>query len=132
MARAISLLLLLLTFSVLHAELPPSAYEEMQKKASEFVKIRVLQVTVGPGEKEGQTLIEATAQVLEVKRSAAGLKPDAIIHIEYHRMEQPQGFVGPRPIPLLQQGEETIAFLAPLPDSPDYQPAAGGMSFEQF
>jgi len=133
MIRVAATLALLLSLSTLcHAELPPSAYEAMQKKAPEYLEIKVLQVTVGPSGKEGVTIIEATAQVVDVKRSESGVKSNALIHIVYTIETRPEGFVGPSPIPVLKQGEQTIAFLQKIPDSMDFRPAAGAMSFEKF
>ena len=41
-------LLIFLLIPALHAELPPSAYESMQAKAPEYVRIEVLRVDVEP------------------------------------------------------------------------------------
>ncbi len=48
--RALGLLLLLLLPLSLNAELPPSAYDAMQKKAGEYLNIEVLRVDIEPGE----------------------------------------------------------------------------------
>lgn len=42
------LLLIVLLMPVLHAELPPSAYESMQAKAPEYFKVEILRVDVEP------------------------------------------------------------------------------------
>jgi len=132
MTRPIAILAFLVFPLLCQAELPPSAYEEMQKNAPEYLLVKVLQVTVGPGKKEGETIIEATAQVMDAMRSKSGLMSDALIQIVYSRQQRPEGFVGPSPIPVLEQNQETIAFLERIPDSMDFRPAAGAMSFEKF
>ena len=51
--RRLILLLAILCPALIHAELPPSAYERMQKAATEAVDIEVLRVDIEPGEAAG-------------------------------------------------------------------------------
>jgi hypothetical protein len=126
---AVSLLALI---SPLLAELPPSAYEAMQREAPEFVKIEVLRVEIEPGAEAGEQKVTAVALVGHVERSASGLKPGDLITISYGVRERPKDFVGPGQIPILEERTETIAFLKPTDESSTYTPAAGAMSFSQF
>lgn len=116
----------------LHAELPPSVYEEKQKSAPEFLTLEVLRVEIEPGEEVGQQRVNVVALVSEVTRSATDLKPEAIINLSYLVTERPRNFVGPGEIPILEEGQSTIAYLEKNTESGTYTPVAGVMSFSQF
>ena len=128
--RKLLTVLLLLPCAVF-AELPPSAYEAMQAKASDYVKIEVLRVDVEPGSDPAQQKIQMVAMVSEVIRSASDLKPSDIINISYTVTDHPQGWVGPGGIPLLSEKQVTVAYLQ-KDESGEFTPAAGRMSFENF
>ena len=113
------------------AELPPSAYESMQAKAPEYLKIEVLRVDVSPGEKPEEQTVHVVAMVTQVLRTASDVKADDIINIHYAIVERPQGWVGPGAIPLLQDKQQTVAYLAKQ-DNGDFKPEAGRMSFSNF
>ncbi len=113
------------------AELPPSAYESMQAKASDYVKIEVLRVDVEPGSEPNQQKIQMVAMVTEVIRSASDIKPSDIINISYVVTDHPAGWAGPGAIPILSEKQATIAYLQ-KEESGDFTPAAGRMSFENF
>jgi hypothetical protein len=121
---------LLFSFTV-RAELPPSAYESMQAKASEYVRIEVLRVDVEPGEDASQQVVHLVALVTEVIRTATELTTDGIVEIHYTITDHPEGWVGPGELPLLHDKVTTIAYLNKL-ESGDYVPAAGRMSFSNF
>jgi hypothetical protein len=110
------------------AELPPSAYADMQDKAGEVLRIEVLNVDglarSGPGEESHFTV---TAKVVCVARSASGLTPGATITIGYATiLRRPRGWVGPGRIGVL----EPRVYAAYLNKSGAiYAPAAGGQSF---
>ena len=70
------LLMLFFLVPVLHAELPPSAYEAMQAKAPEYFKIEILRVDVAPGETPTEQNVQLVALITEVLRSASGAKPN--------------------------------------------------------
>lgn len=129
--RALRLLVLLFLPLIAHAELPPSAYEAMQAKAGELVKIDVLRVDVEPGQEAGQQKVHLIAQVAEVTRTSTNLQPNDIVNILYTVTEHPKGWVGPGQIPLLAEKDSTIAYLTKM-ESGDYTPAAGRMSFSNF
>jgi len=113
------------------AELAPSAYEAMQTKATEHVKIEVLRVDVEPGENSSQQKVHVVATVSEVIRSSTSLKADEIVNILYTITDRPQGWTGPGEIPLLGDRAQTVAYLNKL-ETGDYTPAAGRMSFSNF
>ena len=123
--------LLLLAPALLLAELPPSAYEAMQAKATDYVKIEVLRVDVEPGEKPNEQKIQMVALVTEVLRSASDLKPSDIINISYTVTEHPQGWAGPGAIPILTEKQTTVAYLN-KEESGDFAAGAGRMTFENF
>jgi hypothetical protein len=125
------LLMLFFLVPVLHAELPPSAYEAMQAKAPEYFKIEILRVDVEPGETPTQQTVQLVALINEVLRSASGAKPNEIINIIYTVTEHPRGWAGPGPIPIPREKERTVAYLKKL-EIGDFEPAAGRMTFTNF
>lgn len=128
----VSLLLILLLAPVLgFAELPPSAYESMQAKASDYVRIEVLRVDVEPGDSPDQQKVSVVAVVTEVIRSASGLQSSDIINLSYTVTEHPPGWAGPGAVPILTEKQVTVAYLN-KGESGDFTPAAGRMTFENF
>ena len=125
------LLLIVLLMPVLHAELPPSAYESMQAKAPEYFKVEILRVDVEPGETPIQQKVHLVALVTEVIRTATGAKPDEIVNILYTITEHPKGWVGPGSVPIPGEKERTVAYLSKT-EAGDFEPAAGRMSFTNF
>jgi len=132
MKRVFATLALLAAALPLRAELPPSAYEAMQREASEVLRINVLNVQETASENPAVTDVNVVAEVLKVGRSAAKLNPGDMITITYHIADHPSGWVGPGEIPLLKDMTESIAYLKPVPETNEYTPAAGAMSFSQF
>jgi hypothetical protein len=116
---------------VAFAELPPSAYENMQAKAPEFLKIEILRVDISPGDKPEDQTVHAVAMVTQVMRTATEVKPDEIINIYYTVTERPKGWAGPGEVPLLEDKQQTVAYLA-KGETGDFKPAAGRMSFSNF
>lgn len=114
------------------AELPPSVYEKKQKEAGEFVNIEVLRVEIEPGEAPNEQIVHAVAMVNKINRSASGLNEGDIINIAYTVTERSPGYVGPGPIPLLEERQTTIAYLTKNEEAGTYTPAAGTMSFRNF
>lgn len=123
--------LIFLLMPVLQAELPPSAYESMQAKAPEYLRIEVLRVNVEPGESPTQQRVHVVALTTEVFRTKSGLKPGEIVNILYTVTEHPQGWAGPGEVPIPNEKERTVAYLAKTEGS-DFVPAAGRMSFINF
>jgi hypothetical protein len=124
-------ILILLLTPVLRAELPPSAYESMQAKAPEYLKIEVLRVAVEPGESPTRRDVHVVALTTEVLRSASGLKPNEIVNIFYTVTNHPQGWVGPGEVPIPNEKERCVAYLVET-EGGDFAPAAGRMSFTNF
>lgn len=117
----------------LGAELPPSAYEAMQREAPDVLRINVLTVTRADGPENDQEKVDILAEVLKVGRSASKLKVGDIITISYVRaIRQPDDWVGPGEVPVPEEKDETVAYLKPIEGAPDYAPAAGAMSFSTF
>jgi hypothetical protein len=113
------------------AELAPSVYEAMQARAPEYLKIEVLRVDVSPGETPSDQKVHVVAMVTQTIRTATELSPDAIINIVYTVTDRPEGWVGPGAVPILEERQQTVAYLA-KGESTDYAPAAGRMSFNNF
>ena len=126
-----SLLILILLGAQAMAELPPSAYEAMQAKAPEHVKIEVARVEVEPGETPVQQSVRVMALVNDVMRSASGLKRNDVITIVYSVTEHPKGWAGPGAVPILTEKHQSVAYLE-RNEKGDYIPAAGRMSFSEF
>ena len=124
-------LLVLFLLSGLRAELPPSAYESMQAKAPEYLKVEILRVDVEPGENPTQQKIHLVALVTEVFRTASGAKPNEIVNIVYTVTEHPRGWTGPGSVPIPGEKEKTVAYLSRT-EAGDFEPAAGRMSFTNF
>jgi hypothetical protein len=131
MRRFLAILLACATCLPLFAELPPSAYEKMQKESPEVLRINVLRVDSQPETPE-TTQVTLLAQVVKVGRSSAGVKPGDLITIKYDVTERPKGWAGPGEVPVPEIDTETVAFLRPLEIPGDFAPAAGAMSFSTF
>lgn len=126
------MLILMCAASIALAELPPSAYEAMQAKAPECLQIQVLKVEVEPGARDDQQNIHLTANVLNIARSAEGLKKGAVIQIFYTVTDHQKPWVGPGQVPILKEGATNVAYLE-KGEKPDvFVPAAGIMSFRHF
>ena len=119
--RRLILLLAVLCPVLLHAELPPSAYERMQGAATEFLEIEILRVDIEPGSAEGSQNVHLVALVNKVTRAAN-------VTVAAHE----KGWTGPREIPILEEKEKTIAYLTKDPVTDNFHPAAGVMSFCNF
>ena len=131
MHRLILALALFLT-APLMAELPPSAYESMQAKATEFLEVEVLSVDVKPSEATNEKKITLIARVGKAFRSATGVGEGAVISITYSEVARPTGWVGPGRVPILKEGDKKVAYLEKGPKPNQYLPAAGAMTFQQF
>jgi len=127
------LLAFVLALTALHAELSPDHYRRLQAEAPEALQIMVEKVEskVTPGKDGTDTEVTATAKVKGITRSASGLKVDASITIHYHVIHHVVPLPGPSPVPVLTQGQATVAFLQ-KDQAGQYAPAARGMSFTQL
>jgi len=114
------------------AELPPSAYEAMQAKATDYLKISILRVDAEQGDVPTKQNIHVVATVSEVVRSAGNnVKSGDIINIVYTVTQHPKGWVGPGEVPVPEDHSDTIAYLN-RQENGDFEPAAGRMTFSNF
>ena len=122
------------------AEMPPRAYENMQRRAPEYVTIKVKATNMDETKTSGEWKEErmsVQAEVLQVERSKSGLKAGDLIHIKYTNTKQRDPLSGAtavwaRPVPRLREGTTCPAYLWKSEDKADYEPAAGGFSFQDF
>lgn len=124
-------LVLLGGIAATRAELPPSAYEKMQREATEVFRVKVLRVEESPSSPTTRD-ISLLAQVLKVGRSETKVRPDDLITIRYQVVTRPAGWVGPGEVPVPKEDDETIAYLKSISGSPEFAPAAGTMTFSRF
>ena len=116
----------------LHAELPPSAYEQMQAAAPECLEVEILRVDIKPGAEHGQQDVEITARIAKVHRSTASLQPGGVLNILYTLTARPPGFVGPGQVTIPTEGDKTVAYLKNGEKPDEFEPAAGAMTFHNF
>lgn len=112
--------------------LSPSAYVALQEKAGEVLEIEVLRVEVEPGEELREELVRVTAAVVAVERSTSGVQKGDFIQISYSVRSGDNGQPLPAEIPVLKDGQRTIAFLQVEDGRAYFSPAAGAMSFARF
>ena len=122
--------------------LSPSAYEAMQEAAPIVVEIEVLKVQREPTENLQEEMIRVTAVVVRVEKGGQPEKAEApseskiaagdFLQIAYTVQTREDGRVGREQIPVLEEGQTTIAFLQSVEGVPHLQPAAGAMSFSKF
>lgn len=123
---------LLMLASSAFAELPPSAYSSMQDKATDVLTLDILRVEDTPGDSPNQHQISVLGQVDAVKRSSDGLKPGDFVTIMYTITQHPAGWAGPGEVPVPKEQDETPAYLIKDPQTGNFTPAAGRMSFSDF
>ncbi|MFZ4597114.1 MAG: hypothetical protein ACOYNN_00575 [Terrimicrobiaceae bacterium] len=114
------------------AELAPSAYEDMQKKAPEYLEIEVLRIDVEPGDAPERQTVRLMALVNKVERTATEVRIGDLINVVYTITDRPKTWVGPGEIPLLAEKDKTIAYLKKDAETSDFSPMAGAMSFRNF
>jgi hypothetical protein len=130
-ARIIFLILLAL-FSCgekLSGEIAPEYYRQWQQQSPEHLLIKTRSVNHPPICFRKSVTVSVEAQVLNVFRSATELQPGRIIKIRYQHFKPSKGWVGPRPLPLLENGKVYHAFLVNDSNNVFYGPAARGYSF---
>lgn len=114
------------------AELPPSVYEQKQKAAPEKLQLQIMRVEVEPATKPEDQTVRLTALVDQVDRTVTGIKSGDFITVTYTIVGHPPGWVGPGPVPIPNEKDKTVAYLQQVPDTGDYAPAAGAMTFSNF
>lgn len=131
--KKIITLSILFAFSSVTAEIHPKYYHEMQQEAPIVISATVLQVHRGPvltrirGRKEP---ISLDLRVDSISRGKDLVEEGQRLTVRYSRFNPPKGWVGPRIMPLLREGEKTEAWLATGKDD-SFVPAARGWSFER-
>lgn len=115
----------------LSAEMAPEVYEQMKSSAPEQLEVRVRSVQVRAYLLTRARDVTVKAEILAVTRSETMLSDGDGITIRYESYNPPKrGWAGPRPIPIVKKGEETVAFLQWDAALRCYVPAARGASFE--
>ena len=124
-------LVVVVTALVTQGELPPSVYQELQKKSPEALTIKVEWVGVSTTNEATLKRLEVTAEarVEMVNRSSSGLKPGATIRIHYVRLDHKRPLPGPSEPEILRKGLTYPAFLVKAEKDEVYSTAAGGYSF---
>jgi hypothetical protein len=123
--------------AVAFGELAPEVYQAMQRAAPEVLYVEVLDVDIdrklhkpsgcGFFEFEVERNVTMQVKVLRVVRSRTGVRPGTVITVPYQSIRQCSGFSGARPIPLLEEGTKTYAYLTA--GRRGFGPAARGASF---
>lgn len=114
------------------ADLDPPDYKHLQESANEELTIKVLDVDLE------WCLIDCairkvtvTAEVVKAHRSYDKLKTGDTITIVYDGHFETVDATNPPPVPLLQKGQTTIAFL--FQSAPNtYAPSADGYTFTRY
>lgn len=118
-------------FMMLHAELPPKVYSDLRDASPEHIEITVRKVSRGFCIACTRQKILVRAEVVKVLRTSTGLKPGDIICIGYEHHRPRRGWVGPRPVPILEEGGTCYAYLRKGKNTDCFEPAAAGASFEK-
>lgn len=137
MLRVLIVSLLAVSTAVLFAEINPMYYREMQEKAPERLRIKPTDVSRDWYFWRNERKVRVKAQVVKVLKSAAGLAAGNQVYFEYVMFEPPSdGWVGPRPMPLLQEGVEVDFFGEKTETRKDkgivLNPTARGYSFDSL
>lgn len=96
----------LLTAPALFAEINPRYYVEMQKKSPERLRITVTQVKNEPCDNCETFKTQVTAVVTKVIGTKSKIKKGRAVRFSYDIFRPREGWVGPRPMPQLEQGKE--------------------------
>ena len=115
------------------AELPPSAYADKQKNATESLIIEVKDVKTKRTRIKGltKTDVMVRARIMSVERTKTNLMKNEIIFISYVHEKLDTPVPGPGQVPILTIGKQCPAYLDKLGKKlKEYSPAAGKYSFE--
>jgi hypothetical protein len=118
-----------------YAELPPGAYEQLLKQATEVyqVRLKLVQQTANQGPSMHGFLCEA--QIVAVERSKSSRKPGDVVRFQsYYVLPEAwqRGFSGPKSPPLLHAGWTGRIYLKPGMKQGELELAAYGRSFVPF
>lgn len=116
------------------AEMPPSAYLNLQKEAPEKLLITVLSVREQSKASSAAIVVKVTvrAKVVEVKQTATGIRPGDTLVVIYTNTTHKTAWVGPSAVPILRDGMTCPAYLEQdEAKKAVYRPAAGGFSFRE-
>ncbi len=137
MFQRLALVVVCIAAPLIFGEIAPEVYQAMQRAAPEVLYIEVTDVDIDRDlhkpsgcrffELEVERKVVAQAKVLRVVRSRTGVRPGTTISVTYTSLRQCSGFTGPRPIPVLEEGKKTYAYLASAKRG--FEPAALGASF---
>ena len=130
-------ILFLASAGMLFAEISPVYYREMQEKASERLKIKVVDFSRDWYFWRSERKATVVAEVTAVVKSKSGITPGNRVRIEYVIFYPPSnGWAGPRPMPELQEGGEYDFFGERTDVTRDkgilLEPGARGYSFESL
>lgn len=122
--------------SSLLAEINPRYYVEMQKKSPEHLRVKVTRVQNESCNNCETFKTEVTAVVTKVIRTKAKLKKGREVTFSYSVFRPREGWVGPRPMPLLEKDQE-YDFFGTKTGVDDQkrivlQPGARGYSFDSL
>lgn len=109
MRKRFTLLLFAITLA-LHAEIHPKYYREMQQNAPEDLRLKIIDVSRDWRFWSDTRHVKVKAVVVEVKKSQVGLTPNTHVFFEYDVFTPSGGWVGPRPMPLLEENSTTDFF----------------------
>lgn len=128
------------SFTIIHAELSPQAYQELKDEAEEVLSVNATDVTNVTGATDGDNctlFFTVDAVVLDVNRSLLGYSVGDTVEIEAYTRdrsaEECELFLGPSPPELLENGWCGLVYLnSPDDGSEVLEPAAYGQSFEEY
>jgi hypothetical protein len=104
----------------------------MQSAATEVVEIEVLKIQREPAENIDEELMRVTGVVLKVEKTATNVEAGDFLQIAYTITVRGDGRPDRSQVPLLEEGQRTIAFLRAVDGMAYLAPAAGAMSFGRF
>ena len=115
------------------ADLPPGAYDELKKQATEVYQVQITEVRRTANQGPDMLGFICRARILTVERTATERKPGNEVRFEsYYVLPQAwrTGFTGPQSPPLLKAGWQGRVYLNATADENLLEIAAYGKSFE--
>ena len=129
-------ILTLFAISAVFAEISPKYYREWQQQAPERLRIKIEKVESDPCNDCDRFKTRVNAEVVRVIRSKAGLRTGNKIFMEYEVFVPRRGWVGPRPMPVLNVGTEYDFFGSKTDVNKEkgviVTPGARGYSFDSL